>query len=215
MKPIRLLVIEDHELVREGVRFILSGLNMIEVVGIASTPAEAFQLLGRSSPDVVLTDLGLPTMETGIGVIEDIKSQYPRVRVLAFTVHEDAYAVHAALNAGANGYILKSASIDEFETAITTVAAGKFFLSPGVSAHVVDGYLNRGASKEADLSVLSRREREVLRLISEGRGNKEIGAALFISPRTVEKHKESLKKKLQCNSSVELALFSLRSGLIQ
>ena len=215
MKPIRLLIVEDHELVREGIRFVLSGLNMIEVVGIASTPAEAFQFLGRCSPDVVLTDLGLPTMETGIGVIEDIKSKYPRIKILAFTVHEDSYAVHSALNAGANGYILKSASIEEFETAIATVASGKMYLSPDVSAHVVDGYLNRNESKEADLNFLSRREREVLSLISEGRGNKDIGETLFISPRTVEKHKESLKKKLQCNSSVELALFSLRRGLIK
>lgn len=215
MKTIHLLIVEDHELVREGIRFVLSGLSTIEIVGIAATPSEAFQLISRRSPEVALVDLGLPTLETGLGVIEEIKSQYPRVKILAFTVHEEAYAVHGALSAGADGYILKSASINEFATAITAVAEGKKYLSPDVSANVVHGYLNKETQTESDLPFLSRREREVLRLVSEGRGNKEIGETLFISPRTVEKHKESLKRKLQCNSSVELALYSLRHGIIE
>jgi DNA-binding NarL/FixJ family response regulator len=215
MKPVRLVIVEDHELVREGIRFVLSGLATIEIVGIASTPAEALQLLGRCSPEVALVDLGLPTLETGLGVIEDIKSKYPRVRILAFTVHEEAYAIHGALAAGADGYILKSASINEFGRSILAVAGGKKYLSPDVSADVVEGFLNRDGQKDSGLPFLSRREREVLRLVSEGRGNKEIGETLFISPRTVEKHKESLKRKLQCSSSVELALYSLRHGIIE
>ena len=214
MKAIRVIIVEDHELVREGIRFVLSGLPSIEIEGMAATPAEAFQLIGRCSPEVALVDLGLPTMETGFGVIEDLKSKYPRVKILAFTVHEEAFAVHGALTAGADGYILKSASINEFGTAIMAVAAGKKYLSPDVSANVVNGYLHQKDPKDSNQPFLSRREREVLRLVSEGMGNKEIGETLFISPRTVEKHKESLKRKLHCNSSVELAVYSLRHGII-
>lgn len=214
MKTIRVIIVDDHELIREGVRFFLSGLPPIDVVGIAATPAETFQLIARSSPDVAMVDLGLPTLETGLGVIEDIKSRYPRIRVLAFTGHDEASAIHGALTAGADGYVLKSASINEFTTAIMSVATGKKYLSPDVSANVVCGYLGQDGSEDAPANILSRREREVLRLLSEGKGNKEIGAILFISHRTVEKHKASLKRKLGCETTVELAVYCFKHGLI-
>lgn len=214
MRSTRLIIVDDHELVREGIRFVLRGIPSIEVVGMAATPAETLQLISRYSPDVAMVDLGLPTLETGLGVIEDIKARYPRVKVLAFTLHGEDFAVHGALAAGADGYILKSASINEFATAISTVAEGKKYLSPDVSANIVKGYINTEKAGTSATSILSRREREVLRLVTEGKSNKEIGEILFISPRTVEKHKESLKKKLQCSTNVELAVYSLRQGIL-
>ena len=214
MKTVRLVIVEDHELVREGIRFVLSGLPMIDIQGVASTATEALQLVSRCHPDVALVDLGLPTMETGIGFIEDLRSRFPKVKILAFTVHEEAFAIHAALTAGTDGYILKSAPISEFETAIMALSGGHKYISPDISANIIDGYLQKKTTPDATQLVLSRREREVLRLISEGRGNKEIGETLFISPRTVEKHKENLKRKLQCNTSVGLAVYSLKHGLL-
>jgi two-component system response regulator NreC len=214
MKTIRSIIVEDHELTREGIRFVLSGLPSVEVVGMASTPAEAFHLIRRYTPDVAMVDLGLPAMETGLGVIEDIRAKFPWVKILTLTAHEEASAVKRALAAGADGYILKSAPISEFSAAILAVAEGKKYLSPDVSANVINGYLHQETPKESLHTLLSRREREVLGLVSEGKSNKEIGEILFISPRTVEKHKESLKRKLQCGSCIELATYSLRHGII-
>jgi len=215
MKPIRVILVDDHELVREGVRFFLSGLPSIAVVGIAATPAEALLIINRVSPDTALVDLGLPTIETGIGLIEDIKARYPRIKVLAFTCHEDASAIRGALTAGADGYLLKSASIPELSRAITTVADGKKYLSPDVSADVVCGYLGQKDQFDTSTNNLSRREKEVLRLLLDGKGNKEIGKILYISHRTVEKHKANLKTKLNCDSTVELAVYCMKNGLMQ
>jgi len=215
MKNIRVVLVEDHELVREGIRSLFGGLPGVELAGIAATAAEALLLMNRFSPEVALVDLGLPAMETGLGVIEDMRSKHPRTKILAFTAHEEASAVQNALTAGADGYILKSASVSEFASAIAAVAAGKKYLSPDVSANVVQGYLSQDGPKRSHGNLLSRREREVLRLVSEGKDNKTIGGILFISPRTVEKHKESLKRKLQVNTSIELAVYSLRHGLIE
>jgi len=215
MKNVRVMIVEDHELVREGVRALFGNLPGVEITGMAATPAEALLLMNRALPHVALVDLGLPAMETGLGVIEDMKAKHPRVKILAFTAHEEASAVQKALAAGADGYILKSASVSEFATAIAAVAAGKKYLSPDVSANVVEGYLSPDAPKRPQDGLLSRREREVLRLVSEGKDNKTIGGALFISPRTVEKHKENLKRKLQVHNSVELAVYSLRHGIIE
>jgi len=215
MKNIKMVIVEDHELVREGMRSLFGALPGVELVGMAVTPAEAFLLMNRFSPEVALVDLGLPAVETGLGVIEDMRAKYPWTKILAFTAHEEASAVQNALAAGADGYILKSASVTEFAAAIAAVAAGKKYLSPDVSANVVQGYLSQDAPKKSPGGLLSRREREVLRLVSEGKDNKTIGEILFISPRTVEKHKESLKRKLQVNNSVELAVYSLRHGIIE
>ncbi|MGE4535773.1 MAG: response regulator [Desulfovibrio sp.] len=215
MKPIRVILVDDHELVREGVRFFLSGLPSIAVVGIAATPAEAFQIISRASPDAAMVDLGLPTVETGIGLIEDIKSRYPRIKVLAFTCHEDAHAIRGALAAGADGYLLKSASIPELSSAIENVVRGKTYLSPDVSANVVCGYLGQNNQLDTTENNLSRREKEVLRLLLEGKGNKEIGRILYISHRTVEKHKANVKTKLNCDTTVELAVYCMKNGILQ
>lgn len=213
MKSIRLILVDDHELVREGVRFCLSGLPSITVVGIAATPAETFQLITRTSPDVAMIDLGLPTIETGIGIIEDIKSRHPKIKVLAFTGYDGASAIRGALAAGADGYLLKSASIIEYATAIKAIANGKKYLTPDVSANVVCGYLGLKNSHDTPTQNLSRREREVLSLLLKGKGNKEIGSILFISHRTVEKHKANLKTKLNCETTVELAVYCMKHGV--
>ncbi len=213
MKNIRLFIVEDHELLREGLRFFLSGIPFVDVLGIAATPAEAFQLIARCSPDVLLVDLGLPSIEVGFGFIEDVASRYPRVKILVLTSFDDPDAVRGALAAGANGYVLKSASMNELSSAITQVYEGKVYLSPDVATSVVHGYLHPGNNGDSPAKNLSRREKEVLRLVTEGRGNKEIGEMLFISHRTVEKHKGSLKRKLHCGSSVELAVYCVKNGI--
>ncbi|EHJ46107.1 two component transcriptional regulator, LuxR family [Solidesulfovibrio carbinoliphilus subsp. oakridgensis] len=214
MNMISLIIVDDHEIVREGTRYFLSGIPTVRVVGMAATPGEALQLVARYYPDVALVDLGLPSLEIGRGLIEDIKAHHPRVKILAFTAHEDALAIHSSLAAGADGYLLKTASTDELATAIMAVATGKKYLSPDVSANVVDGFVNPDGGSHGSKVNLSRREREVLRFVMESRGNKEIGELLFISHRTVEKHKASLKKKLLCDTDVELAIYCMKNDIL-
>lgn len=214
MSAITLIIVDDHEIVREGTRYFLSGIPSIKVVGMAATPGEALQLVARYYPDVALVDLGLPSLEIGRGLIEDIKSYHPRVRILAFTAHEDAFAIHSSLAAGADGYLLKTASSEELSTAIMAVAMGKKYLSPDVSANVVDGFVKHDGGSNGNKPHLSRREREVLRFVMESKGNKEIGDLLFISHRTVEKHKASLKKKLLCETDVELAIYCMKNDML-
>lgn len=214
MNTISLIIVDDHEIVREGTRYFLSGVPYVRVVGMAATPGEALQLVARYYPDVALVDLGLPSLEIGRGLIEDIKAHHPRVKIVAFTAHEEAFAIHSSLSAGADGYILKSASSDELATAIMAVATGKKYLSPDVSANVVDGFVNPDGGANHAKPNLSRREREVLRFVMESKGNKEIGEILFISHRTVEKHKASLKKKLLCETDVELAIYCMKNDIL-
>lgn len=214
MKRIRLLIAEDMEIVRKGLRALLLSNPGFEVVGEASDGHAAVTQAGALNPDVVLMDLSLPRMD-GVEAIHEIKTRYPRIRILALTAHGKDNYLTSAVQAGVDGYLLKNSPSDELFSAISAVSTGQSFFSREVSAMLAQ-VCRRGPNTTPDpLERLSKRERQVLKLAAKGQTNKDIADAIFVSVKTVEKHKTNLKKKLALRSSLELAAFCLEHGLIE
>ena len=214
-KTKRVLIVDDHTLLRAGLRALLTQDPGIEVVGEAENGRDAIRAVGQLTPHLVLMDLTMPEMN-GMEAITEIKRRYPEVRVLVMTLHSAEDYIHAALKAGANGYILKDATQDEFRLAIRTVMKGKTYLSMDVSAKVVSGYLGGGQSSGAGsvYDSLTHREREVLKLVAEGKSNKYIAGFLNLSVKTVEKHRSNLMAKLDVHNASGLTAYAIEKGLV-
>lgn len=213
MKKIRLLIAEDMEIVRKGLRALLLSNPGFEVAGEASDGHMAVNQTGRLCPDVVLMDLSLPRMD-GVEAIAEIKRRYPRVRILALTAYGKENYLTAAVQAGVDGYLLKNSPSEELFAAINAVDSGQTFFSREVSGMLAQ-VCRQGNTGAGPLERLSKRERQVLKLAAKGQTNKGIADAIFVSVKTVEKHKTNLKKKLGLRSSLELAAFCLENGLIE
>ena len=212
---VRIVLADDHTILREGLRALLTADDEIVVVGEAQDGREAVRCVERLEPDLLLMDLSMPRM-SGMDAIREIKKRYPDTRIIALTVHKTEEYLLTTLQAGADGYVLKDATHDELVMAIRTVMAGKSYLSPDVSEKVIEGYL---VGKESSRSLsawetLSQREREVLKLIAEGYKNKEIAEDLCISLKTVEKHRANLMKKLDLHNAAALTVYAVEKGLI-
>jgi len=212
-KKHRIVIAEDHTMLREGLLTILNLHDDFVVVGEAKDGLEAIRTVGEWSPDLILMDLSMPKM-SGLDAIEEIKKRYPETKVLALTIHEDEEYVLAALQAGADGYLLKDASHTELATAIRTVLSGKPYLCPGISSKVIEGYLEGRRNVKSAWDILTQREREILTLIVEGYRNKEIANSLYISPKTVEKHRSNLMRKLDLHNTSALISFAIKRGLV-
>ena len=213
--PIRVLVADDHAVVREGIRRILEREPGFEVVAEAGDGAEAVALAGTHAPDVAVLDISMPGL-TGLAAAAAIRGAVPECRVLILSMHDDAEYVLESVRAGAHGYLLKDSAAQELRQAVVTVQAGEAFYSPPVARKLSDavrGELERGQQASA-LERLTAREREVLMGIARGQTNKEIGAALGISHRTVETHRESLMRKLRIRTVAGLTKFALEVGLV-
>lgn len=213
--PIRVLLVDDHVVVREGLRHVLGAGHGFEVVGEAGTGTEALVLAAERAPDVVLLDLTMPGM-SGLEVTSILRERLPDVRVLVLSMHEQDEYVVAAVRGGAHGYVLKDADPGELRAAIRAVHDGAGYFSPAVAGHLgaaVRGEVAAAAPRDR-LQRLTPREREVLARVAAGHTNREIASQLGISPRTVESHRESLMKKLSLRSVAELTRFALQSGLI-
>lgn len=216
MAPIRVLLAEDHALVRAGFRALLMGLADVEVVGEAADGQQALQLVAERCPDIVLMDIAMSGLN-GLAATERIAQEWPAVRVVILSMHANEEYVLQALRAGARGYLLKDAGISELELAVRAVAAGETYLSPPISRQVIAGYVGRavgplGAGAEGPQ--LTPRQREVLRLLAEGRTTKEIGRALGISEKTVETHRSQLMQRLGIFDLPGLVRYALRTGLV-
>ncbi len=211
----RVVIVEDHAIIREGLRSLLSSSKDFEVVGEAEDGREAIKFIGELRPDLVLTDLSMPKMD-GMDMIETIKNESPDTKVIALTVHRTEEYVLATLKAGADGYVLKEADYAELMTAIKNVLKGKHYLSPEISGKLIDGYLEgrKSAKIESVWEILTRREREILKLIGEGHKNKEIAKQLYISVNTVEKHRSNIMDKLNLHSTAALIAFAMEKGLV-
>jgi two-component system response regulator NreC len=207
---IRILLADDHALVRHGFRMILAAQPDMEIAGEAGNGRDAVELAQKLKPDVVVMDVAMPELN-GIEATRRIIELAPRARVLALSMHKDAVYVREILRAGARGYLLKDSADADLIAAVRAVAKGEGYLSPGVSDAVLSDY-RRHVTDPLDL--LTSREREVLQLIAEGKTNKEIATSLTLSVYTVEAHRGRLMEKLNLHSTGELVRFAVRSGLI-
>jgi two-component system, NarL family, response regulator NreC len=211
----QVLIVEDHTILREGLRSLLSAHPDFEITGEATDGREAIRAAEKLHPEIILMDLSMPKMG-GIEAIREIKRQWSKIKILALTVHKTEEYIMATLEAGADGYLLKDATHAELIKAMEVVLKGDRYLCPGISGQIIEGYL-RGRRTEKPLSVfdaLTPREREILKLIGEGYKNKEIAEQLFISIKTVEKHRSNLMEKLQLHNSAALTSYALKKGLI-
>ncbi|KAF0216926.1 MAG: LuxR family transcriptional [Geobacteraceae bacterium] len=210
---IKVLLAEDHKLVREGLRALLEKEPSMDVVAEADNGREAIQLTRQLHPDVVVMDLTMPDMN-GIEATRRIVAGIPEVRVLALSMHSDKRFVQEAINAGAKGYLLKDVASEELLAAVRTVAAGKIYLCSKIAGVIVEEY-KRWSTEELSLpSVhLSSREREVLQLLAEGKSTKDTAFTLGVSVKTVETHRQQVMKKLKVSSVAELTKYAIREGL--
>jgi two-component system response regulator NreC len=214
-KKIKIVLAEDHTILREGLRALLSSDPKFEIVGEVEDGREAVRCVEKLGPDLILMDLSMPRM-SGMEAIREIKKRYPQSKVIALTVHKTEEYLHTTLQAGADGYVLKDATHNELVVAIKSVMKGKPYLSPGVSEKVIEGYLQGKETLKPDSpwESLSQREREVLKLIAEGYKNKEIAEELCISLKTVEKHRANLMKKLDLHNAAALTVYAMGKGLV-
>ena len=211
MKRIRILVADDHAVVRQGFKMILDAQADMEIVGEAANGRQAVDLAEQLRPDVVVMDVSMPELN-GIEATRRLATSVPRARVVALSMHKDSVYVREILRAGARGYLLKDSGAADLVAAIRAVASGESYLSPAVSNAVLDDY-RKHATNPIDL--LTSREREVLQLLAEGKTNKEIAGVLNLSVYTVEAHRGRIMEKLNLHSIGELVLFAVRNGLIE
>jgi len=215
MSEIRLLLVDDHEVVRTGLRMLLESQSDIKILAEASTGAEAIQMAREFKPDVVVMDITLPDI-TGIEATRRLKERQPEIAVVALTIHEDEQYFFEMLQAGASGYVPKRAAPEDLITAIRAAFAGEIYIYPSLAKALVSDYLGRSRSdpQEASLEALTPREAEVLELLAEGLSNDEIAENLVISRHTVARHRENLMGKLNLHSRSELVKYAIRKGLI-
>ena len=213
---IRLLLVDDHAVIRTGLRMLLGNETDVEIVGEAGTGREALEAVRTLDPDVALMDIGLPDI-SGIEATRSIRASHPRTAVVALTIHEDEEYFFKMLDAGALGYVPKRAAPEELLTAIRAAAKGEVYLFPSLAKLLVQDYLTqtRQAGGEVSLDGLTGREQEVLQYLAEGKTNEEIAAALVISPKRVARHRENLMRKLNLHSRAELVRYAIRKGIIQ
>ena len=213
---IRVLLADDHTILRAGLRMMLNAQPDIEVIGEASSGREAVAITAHLAPDVVIMDISMPEMN-GIEATRQIKKQFPDVRVLILTMHENEGYLFQSLRAGASGYMMKEAADTELIQAIRTVQAGRFYLSPIAQSMMVGDYLQRvHAGEEKDsYNDLTEREREILVLVAEGLTNNQIAEKLIISPKTVDTHRTHVMDKLNLHSRAELVKYAMRRGLLE
>ncbi|MEM7469362.1 MAG: response regulator transcription factor [Pseudomonadota bacterium] len=209
-QPKTIIIVDDDDIVRIGLRTILTELGRYEVVGEASNGRDAVRMARKLEPDLVLIDVGMPTMN-GIDATKRIKSAVEKTRVIALSLHDDSRFVTQMLDAGASGFLPKQGAVEELPFALKTVEAGNTYLSPAIAASVLTHFRHgEGGSSSSELSV---REREVLQSIAEGKSASEIAKELSLSVKTIESHRRNIMKKLDLYSVAELTKFAIKEGL--
>ncbi|MHB1390050.1 MAG: response regulator [Thermoleophilia bacterium] len=214
---IRVLLADDHAILRSGLVRLLGEQSDIEVVGEAENGREAVQKVQELHPDIVLMDIGMPVMN-GMEATKQIKKRDQQVKVLVLTMHDNEEYLFQVLQAGASGYVLKKAADSDLVNAIHVVARGDCFLYPSAAKMVVEDYLEKmksGSEPTSTFDTLTEREREILKLVAEGYTNREIAESLFISVKTVETHKANIMEKLNLHKRAELVRYAIRKGILQ
>jgi DNA-binding NarL/FixJ family response regulator len=213
MDPIRVMLVEDHAVVRAGFHALLRSLPDVEVVGEASNGREALEMVPARRPDVLLTDISMPEL-SGLQLLERMARDWPKVRVILLSMHANEEYVLKAVRDGAAGYLPKDADPAELEIAIKAVARGETYLSPAVSKHVVTEYVHLASDRSRPPAQLTARQSEILQMIAEGQTTKEIARRLQISVKTVETHRTQLMERLDIHDIAGLVRYAIRTGLI-
>ena len=211
----RIVIAEDYTILRQGLRALIASSPDFEVVGEAEDGHRAIECVEKLKPHLVLMDLSMPRMN-GMDAIREIRKRVPDTKIVVLTVHKTEEYIVSALEAGADGYVLKDATRDELMMAVRNVLGGRRYISPGISEKVIEGYLKgkKSTRPQTVWETVTRREREILKLIAEGHRNKEIAEYLCISVKTVEKHRANLMEKLDLHNVQALTTFAIEKGLI-
>jgi two-component system response regulator NreC len=216
MKKTKLLLVDDHTVIRSGLRMLLDNEEEVEIIAESGTAEEALEKSIEHKPDVVVMDIGLPDA-SGIEAATNIKQRMPEIAIVALTIHEDEEYFFKMLEAGASGYVPKRAAPEELLKAIRIAASGQVYLYPTLADLLVKDYLSQDEDERAtrNMDGLTPREQEVLTHLAEGLNNPEIGELLGISPKTVARHRENIMRKLNLHSRTELVKYAIRKGIIK
>lgn len=217
MEPLRLLVVDDHEVVRKGLRSVLEQQPGWQVAGEASDGREAVAKAKELKPDVTVLDISMPSLN-GLEATRQMLKQDARAKVLILTMHDSDPLIQSVLNAGARGYLLKSDAGKDLVTAVEAVRRNKTFFTAKVGQMVLDGYLDKKpkpADGDAPPSRLTPRQREIVQLLAEGKSSKEVAVALGLSVKTAETHRANIMRRLECHSVSELVRYAIRNGIIE
>ncbi len=223
MSPIRILLADDHQVIRTGLKSFLESQPDFKVVAEASNGREAIERALETRPDIILMDITMPEMD-GLEATRQLKKLWPECVILCLTVHEDKFYFMEMLAAGASGYLTKQAASDELVSAIHAVAQGHVYLQPALARWLLEDYQQLASRQEATgneseaavkLEVLSERERGVLEMVAQGLTNRQIGEKLELSPKTIARHRERIMSKLNLHTRVELVKFAISSGLVK
>jgi DNA-binding NarL/FixJ family response regulator len=210
---IKIMVVDEHKILREGLATLIAKQPDMEIVGEATDGREALDLVKENTPDLILMDVTMPNLN-GIEATRQIKSKNPEIEIIALSLHSDRRFVLGMIGAGASGYLIKQCTFDELVLAINTVMAGKKYLSPEISNILVEEFARKDSKEKAVIdSKLTPREKEILQLLAEGKNTKEIASNLSISVKTVETHRRHIKRKLKTSSVAELTKIAIKEGL--
>lgn len=213
MSKIKILLVDDHQIIIDGLKSLLNNSDEIVVAGEANNGREALRIIDLITIDVILMDIDMPVMN-GIDTLKEIGKRGLSVRVIILSMHQEAGMIKSLMNIGAHGYLLKSSSQDEVIDAIQKVASGQFCFSPEVTLSLLNKPQNNFQDSNPQIELLTDRETEIIRLIAEGFSNKEIGAKLFISHRTVDTHRTNLMKKLNVSNIAGLISYAIKNGIV-
>jgi DNA-binding NarL/FixJ family response regulator len=211
MPSYRVLIADDHPLFRQGIRSLIEKDSDIEVVGEAGDGFELLEMIKRVPADLVIMDIAMPRIQ-GLDATHEVKKISPETSVLILTMHNSKQYLYHAMSVGADGYLLKEDAHDDLVTAIRTIQKGKFYISPLVADQVTDLLVQKSRGADLDQDPLSPREREVLKLVAEGRSSKEIAQLLFISTMTVQNHRANIKRKLNLRRNTDLIKYAMDKG---
>ncbi|MBV9469430.1 MAG: response regulator transcription factor [Abitibacteriaceae bacterium] len=213
MSGVRLLLVDDHDLLRSGLSMLLQNVGGFTVIAEAASGQEALRYVATQRPDVVLMDIAMPDAN-GLETTAQIMREHPEVRVIILSMHANEVYVLQALRVGAAGYVCKDARLEELEAAIRTVAQGELYLTPAVSKYVVADYVRRTGKEESATAALTTRQRQILQLIAGGHTTQEIAKLLVISPKTVETHRSQMMERLCIRDLAGLIRYAIRAGLV-
>ena len=210
---IKILLVDDHQILRDGIRSLVKGYDDMEVIGEAADGREALDMVEKLSPDIVIMDISMPDLN-GIDATRMIINEAPDVKVIALSMHHDKQFVSEIFKAGASGYLIKDSAFDELEHAIRIVMSGQTYINPQIASLVVESLVNQSVTPNPkSFSLLTEREREVLQLIADGKSTKQIAIDLNVSSKTIESHRRQVMGKLNVRSVADLTKFAIREGL--